>query len=150
MRQLLLAIFVLTNDPWLLGYFIGNEPPWPGRETEIASAVLDGPASPIQRALQTFLADGDTPARRREFINQCVEKFLTVVNAAIRKQYPNHLNLGLRFGSTPSEAMLRVAHADVTDRPYTELVEAAKLTHARLLDVHSGKLPPVTRMAKPN
>lgn len=238
------------NDPWLLGYFIANEPPWPGRETEIASAVLDGPASPIQQALRTFLADGDTPARRKEFINLCVEKFLTVVNAAIRKHDPNHLNLGLRFGSTPSEAMLRAAHGfdvfsinsygfevnpqrldaairitgkpiligefhfgtpgrglaaglvqcanqeergvayryylehaaanpavigahwfewvdepntgrndgenynigfvDVSDRPYTELVEAAKRTHARLLDVHSGKLPPVARNAKSN
>ena len=28
------------NDPWLLGYFVANEPPWPGRETEIAEAIL--------------------------------------------------------------------------------------------------------------
>jgi len=238
------------TDPWLLGYFIANEPPWPGRETEIASAILEGPANPIQRELKTYLADGDTPARRRDFVNRCVEKFLDVVNAAIRKHDPNHLNLGLRFGSTPSEAMLRASHGfdvfsvnsygfeanrqrietafsvtgkpiligefhfgtpgrgmaaglvqcanqeergvayryyienaaanpaligahwfewldepntgrndgenynigfvDVTDRPYAELIEAAKLTHARLLDVHSGKVPPVTRRAKAN
>ena len=25
------------DDPYLLGYFIGNEPPWPGRETELAA-----------------------------------------------------------------------------------------------------------------
>jgi len=28
-------------------------------------------------------------------------------------------------------------------------VAAAQATHARLLDVHSGKTPPVTRQAKP-
>jgi hypothetical protein len=236
------------NDPWLLGYFIANEPPWPGRETEIAAAILEGPANPIQRELKTFLAGGDTPDRRREFVNRCVEKFLDTVNAAIRKHDPNHLNLGLRFGSTPSEAMLRASHGfdvfsmnsygyqvnqkrletairvtgkpiligefhfgtpgrglaaglvqcasqkergvayryyienaaanpaligahwfqwidepntgrndgenynigfvDVTDQPYTELVEAAKLTHARLLQVHSGITPPFSQRAK--
>jgi hypothetical protein len=30
----------------------------------------------------------------------------------------------------------------VTDRPYAELVEAAKATHKRLLEVHSGKALP--------
>jgi hypothetical protein len=34
------------------------------------------------------------------------------------------------------------------DRPYDELVEAAKVTHARLLDIHLGKIPPTSRMAK--
>ena len=37
---------------------------------------------------------------------------------------------------------------DVTDCPYTELVEAAKDAHARLLDIHSGKVSPVERRAK--
>jgi hypothetical protein len=235
------------NDPWLLGYFIANEPPWPGRESEIVSAILEGPTNAIQREAKAFLADGDTRERRREFVNRCVEKFLDTVNAAIRRHDPNHLNLGLRFGSTPSEAMLRasrgfdvfsmnsygfevnrqrldaayritgkpiligefhfgtpgrglaaglvqcanqeergaayryyveqaaahpaligthwfewidepntgrmdgenynIGFVDVTDRPYTELVEAAKATHARLLDVHSGKMPPVSQKA---
>ena len=31
-----------------------------------------------------------------------------------------------------------IGFVDVTDRPYSELVEAAKLTHARLLAVHSA------------
>jgi hypothetical protein len=236
------------DDPWLLGYFVANEPPWPGRETEIAAAILEGPANAIQRELKSFLGATDTPARRRDFVNRCVEKFLDTVNAAIRRHDPNHLNLGLRFGSTPSEAMLRasrgfdvfsmnsygfevnrqrldtayrvtgkpiligefhfgtpgrglaaglvqcanqeergvayryyleqaathpaligahwfewmdepntgrndgenynIGFVDVTDRPYAELVEAAKATHARLLDVHSGKEPPVSRRAK--
>ena len=37
---------------------------------------------------------------------------------------------------------------DVTDRPYRELVDAARETHRRLGDVHAGKTAPVTRQAK--
>ncbi len=237
-----------ANDPWLLGYFIGNEPPWPGREGEIAAAILAGPANATQRELKTFLANSDTPERRREFVNRCVEYYFDVINAAIHKHDSNHLNLGIRFGNRPSEEMLRASHGfdvfsmnsyayevnqgtldlayritgkpiligefhfgtpghgmaaglvqcanqeergvayryyvehaaanpavigahwfewidepntgrfdgenyniglvDVTDRPYTSLIQAAQLTHARLLDVHSGKVPPVDRKAK--
>src|SRR5581483_9835164 len=32
------------DDPYLLGYFLGNEPPWPGREPVAADAILAGPA----------------------------------------------------------------------------------------------------------
>jgi hypothetical protein len=235
------------DDPWLIGYFIANEPPWPGRETEIVSAILQAPASPIQSEAKKFLAGGDTPERRREFVNHAIEKFLDTVNAAIHRHDPNHLNLGIRFGSRPSEAMLRASRGfdvfsmnsygyevnrqnveaayrvtqkpvligefhfgtpgrglaagllqtknqeergvayryyvenaaanpaligvhwfewadepntgrmdgenyniglvDVTDRPYEELIEAMKATHKRLLEVHSGKEPPVRRQA---
>ena len=38
-----------------------------------------------------------------------------------------------------------IGFVDVTDRPYVELVEAAKTTHKRLRDVHSGKLMPFAR-----
>jgi hypothetical protein len=233
------------GDPWLLGYFVANEPPWPGRETEIVAAILEGPTNAIQREARAFLVAGDTRERRVEFVNRCVGVFFDTVNAAIRKSDPNHLNLGIRFGSTPSEAMLRASRGfdvfsmnsygrevnvqrleaanritgkpviigefhfgtpgrglaaglvqtanqeergvayryyienaaahpaligahwfqwvdepntgrfdgenynigfiDVTDRPYAELVDAARATHARVLDVHSGKTPPVTR-----
>jgi hypothetical protein len=34
-----------------------------------------------------------------------------------------------------------IGFVDVTDRPYPELVAAAKATHKRLLEVHSGKTP---------
>ena len=51
------------DDPWLLGYFVANEPPWPGREAEIASAILAGRDAPIQREAKKFLGDGDTRAR---------------------------------------------------------------------------------------
>jgi hypothetical protein len=225
-----------------------NEPPWPGNELGIAAGYLDGPDTAMKRELRKFLADGDTPERRREFVQGAIEKFITTASAAMKKHDPNHLNLGLRFGSRPSEAMLRasrgfdvfsmngyeyeanresldkaykiterpvligefhfgvpgrglsaglkqaanqeergvayryyveraathpavigthwfqwvdepntgrfdgenynIGFVDVTDRPYPELVEAAKATHRRLFDVHSGKAAPVNRKAK--
>jgi hypothetical protein len=97
------------DDPWLVGYFIANEPPWPGREVEIVGAILAGPDNAIKREAKAFLAAGDTPQRRREFVEQAVGRFIDTVNAAIHKHDPNHLNLGLRFGSRPSEALLRAS-----------------------------------------
>ena len=41
-----------------------------------------------------------------------------------------------------------IGFVDVADRPYPELVAAAQATHRRLVAVHSGKTPPVTRQAK--
>jgi hypothetical protein len=236
------------DDPWLLGYFMMNEPPWPGNELGIAAGYLAGPDTALKRELKKFLADGDTNERRREFVQGAIEKFINTVSAAMKKHDPNHLNLGLRFGTRPSEAMLRASRGfdvfsmnsyeyvanresmekayriterpiligefhfgvpgrglsaglkqtanqeergvayryyveqaaahpavigthwfqwvdepntgrfdgenyniglvDVTDRPYPELIAAAKATHRRLLGVHSGKVPPVTRKAK--
>ncbi len=56
------------NDPYLLGYFIANEPPWPGRESLVVDIILERPASAIQREAKAFLAAGDTPERRKQFI----------------------------------------------------------------------------------
>ena len=39
------------DDPYLLGYFIGNEPPWPGRESVAVDAILAGPATPLPEVL---------------------------------------------------------------------------------------------------
>ncbi len=86
------------NDPWVLGYFIANEPPWPGRESLVVDLILERPASAIQREAKVWLAAGDTPERRRQFIYRAFEKFIEVTVAAIRRHDPNHLILGLRFG----------------------------------------------------
>ncbi|HWI57658.1 MAG TPA: hypothetical protein VNZ22_10560 [Bacillota bacterium] len=96
------------NDPWLLGYFIANEPPWPGRESLVVDMILEGKPSAIQREAKAFLAGGDTPERRRQFIYRAFEKFLDVTMGAIRRHDPNHLILGLRFGGgVPPAEMLR-------------------------------------------
>ena len=97
------------NDPYLLGYFIGNEPAWPGRETVVAALVLKGKDTAMRRELTKFLADGDTPSRRKEFILKSFDRMLAVVNAAVRKHDPNHLNLGIRFGGSPHEDVIRAA-----------------------------------------
>jgi hypothetical protein len=191
------------------------------------------------------LSAGDTPTRRRDVVIAAFAHYLDVINAALKKHDPNHLNLGIRFGGTPPDYVVALAkgfdvyslnkyrweppadaiqqiyslvgkplligefhigvpgrglapglvmamnqeergqayrfyveHAaahpevigthwfqwvdqpatgrpdgenynigwiDVTDQPYPELVAAAKLTHARLLDLHLGKIKPTDR-----
>jgi hypothetical protein len=97
------------GDPYVLGYFLGNEPPWPGRESVAVDAILAGPVSALQKALKDFLADGDTPARRKTFLYETYGKFVEAATAAIHKHDPNHLNLGLRFGSSAPPEIVRLS-----------------------------------------
>jgi len=236
------------DDPWMIGYFIGNEPPWPARESELVDRVLAGPPSVLQQRFRSALAGGDTPAARKAAVHSAFTRYLEIVNAAVRRHDPNHLNLGIRFGGTPPDDVIALArgfdvysmnkyrwappkefidrvyrllgrpiligefhfgvpergmapglvqvmnqtergvaysyyveHAaehpaivgthwyqwidqpasgrrdgenynigwiDVTDRPYPELVAAAKATHAKLDDIHSGKLAATSRQPK--
>jgi hypothetical protein len=99
----------LQNDPFMLGYFIGNEPPWPGRESLMCDAILAGPASELQKRLKTELAESDTPARRKAFVIAAFTHYLDTINAAVRRHDTNHLNLGIRFGGDPAEEILATA-----------------------------------------
>ncbi|MBK8883391.1 MAG: hypothetical protein IPN67_13685 [Bacteroidales bacterium] len=94
------------DDPYLIGYFIGNELPWPGRETELAQVILDGDETPIKKALKEYLSDGDTPEKRKKFAYDSYSEFIEIVSSAIKKYDPNHLNLGLRFGDTPATEII--------------------------------------------
>ncbi len=97
------------NDPFLLGYFIGNEPSWPNRENALANMILTAPASGIQRELkQWFIEHGDTLESRRKFALHAFERYLTVIIAAVKKHDPNHLNLGIRFGGSPPDEVIRM------------------------------------------
>lgn len=98
----------LRNDPWLLGYFLGNEPPWPRREGEVVEMFLNGPDTATKTALREYLAAGDTAERRAAFVHAMFEKYLDLMAAAIRKADPNHLNLGIRFGGIPAEPILKL------------------------------------------
>jgi hypothetical protein len=233
------------DDPWMIGYFIGNEPPWPARESQLVDLVLAGPATELQKRFKAGLAKDDTPAARKALVHAAFTKYLEVVNAAVRRHDPHHLHLGIRFGGTPPDDVIALArgfdvysmnkyrwapppdfidrvykiqdlpiligefhfgvperglapglvqamnqsergvaysyyveHAaahpaivgthwyqwvdepvtgrfdgenyqigwiDVTDRPYPELVAAAKATHARIEDIHAGRIAPTTR-----
>jgi len=227
---------------------MGNEQPWPGREVELINTVLTGAETPIQTELKKYLVTGDTPERRKAFVYSTFTKFLGMVDAAIKKYDPNHLNLGIRYGGSPPDDIIKaskghfdvfsmnvygysinqktlqkiydltglpiiigefhfgtpgrglapglaqtrnqeergvayryyvenaaanpaligthwfqwidqpstgrndgenynIGFLDVTDRPYTGLVDAAKETFKRLYEVHSGKIPPVGRQA---
>jgi hypothetical protein len=238
----------MKDDPYLIGYFIGNEPPWPGRESEFADVILEGKESPMQAELKKYLSGGDTPERRKEFAYETYFRFIHIVCSAIKKYDPNHLNLGLRFGETPASEIVMAsrkyfdvfsinhygyeppldeiqsiyyqtglpviigefhfgtpgrglapglaqtsnmeeravayryyvenaaahpaligAHwfqwidqpstgrfdgenyniglVDVTDRPYPDMIKATRETFNRLLNIHSGKEPPVSRQA---
>lgn len=97
------------NDPFLLGYFIGNELPWPGREQELANVILKGEVTPMQAALKKYLAEDDTPAKRTEFIHNTYAIFVNTINKAIKKYDPNHMNLGIRFGGGAPEAVIRAS-----------------------------------------
>ena len=94
------------DDPYLLGYFIGNEPPWPGRESDLADVILEGEATPMQNTLRQYLSGGDTPELRKAFVYETYSKFIDIVCSAIKKYDPNHLNLGLRFGDTPASEII--------------------------------------------
>ncbi|MFZ0592079.1 MAG: hypothetical protein WAM39_16555 [Bryobacteraceae bacterium] len=94
-----------ARDPYLLGYFTANEPPWPGREEALVEMILDGPDTATRRELKKFLAEGDTPQRRKSFVYQAYGRYLDVILQAVKKHDPNHLNLGMRFagGRAPDE-----------------------------------------------
>jgi hypothetical protein len=238
----------LQHDPYMLGYFIGNEPPWPGRESQLCDSILAGEPSEIQKRLKAHLTESDTRSRRKEFVLAAFQHYVDTINAAVRRHDTNHLNLGIRFGGNPDEDVVKAARGfdvfseniysyapsrgsfdrlyalvqrpiligefhigvpgrgmssglvqamnqeeraaayryyveqcashpalvgthwfqwldqpatgrndgenynigfiDVTDQPYAEMVEAAKLTHERVLDIHRGKTPPVDRKPK--
>jgi hypothetical protein len=99
----------LRDDPWLLGYFLGNEPPWPKRESELVEMFLEGPETATRKKLREFLARGDSPARREEFVRGLFQRLLELLSGALKRADPNHLNLGIRFGGTPSEPILKLA-----------------------------------------
>jgi hypothetical protein len=99
------------DDPYLLGYFIGNEPPWPDRESDLVDVILTGDPTPMQDELKKYLAAGDTPERRKSFVYDTYAKFIHIVCTAIKKYDPNHLNLGFRFGDPPPAPVMLASRA---------------------------------------
>lgn len=99
----------LKEDPWLLGYFIGNEPPWPGRESLLVDNILQGPETATRKVIEDYLTEEDTPERRKIIVHKTFKKFLEIINKAIKRYDPNHLNMGIRFGGSPSEDIMKMA-----------------------------------------
>jgi hypothetical protein len=97
----------LKDDPLVLGYFVGNEPAFDGRESEVVEMILAGPATATQSKLKEFISQGDSPKRRKEFVMTAFRKYLELAITAIKKYDPNHLTLGIRFGGSISDELLR-------------------------------------------
>jgi hypothetical protein len=106
----------LAKNRWLIGYFVGNEQPWPGQESLLCDRILEGPDRPFKTALNEWLRQkGDSPEARKAFVYYTFDRFLGLVNATLRRHDPNHLNIGMRFGGeTPDELLaLTGKHFDV-------------------------------------
>ena len=85
------------DNKWLLGYFIGNEQPWPGQEVVLCNRILAGD-SEMKKALAAYLEkNGDNDRAKVDFVYESFGKFLEMVNRLLKKHDPNHLNLGMRF-----------------------------------------------------
>lgn len=92
------------DDPWLIGHFSDNEMPW---SRKLLDRYLELPAAdPGQRAARKWLEDKHgagasaetvTDTDRRAFLEFAVDRYLSIVAAAIRKHDPNHLFLGVRL-----------------------------------------------------
>jgi hypothetical protein len=92
-------VSLYKDNPWLIGYFVGNEPAWLNQEERLCNIILDKNDCPIKTELINFLKNGDTPERRKKFIFNTFSVFLQTVNSKVKKYDPNHLNLGIRFGN---------------------------------------------------
>ena len=90
---------VNRNNPWVVGYFVGNEPAWLGQEARLCDLILEGPDRPIKAELKKYLQDGDTPEHKKQFIYQTFDIFLQTVKSTMKRHDPNHMNLGIRFGN---------------------------------------------------
>jgi hypothetical protein len=101
----------LREDPWLLGYFLANEPPFPQKAEQTAGLILAGPNTATRQALEKWLEADDTPERRKMFIDDAFDRYVQMTSAAVRKYDPNHLNLGMRSGGRPTEAEIRASRA---------------------------------------
>ena len=89
-----------VGNPWLIGYFIGNEPAWLDEEGRLCEIILQGKDRPIKRELEVYLQKmGDTMDSRTAFIIDTFSKFLKLTDEFLKKHDPQHLNLGIRFGN---------------------------------------------------
>lgn len=97
------SVTPLKDNPWLIGYFMGNEPAWIGQESRLCQLILDGKERPVRGALRDYLSrNGDTDVTRRSFVLESFDKFLEAAETTLKKYDPNHLNLGIRFGDPNS------------------------------------------------
>lgn len=88
------------DNPWLIGYYVGNEPTWVGAEERLCEMLMKGRERAMKTALKQYLqAYGNTPEARRGFVYETFDRYLAAVKRLQKELDPNHLNLGYRFGN---------------------------------------------------
>lgn len=100
------------GNKMLIGYFVGNEPTWSNKELRLCELIMEAPDDmPLKKALQTYLRkNGDTERSRHAFVYETFEMFLAEVQKALDKHDPDHLNLGIRYGSgVPAPEVLKLS-----------------------------------------
>jgi hypothetical protein len=96
-----------AGNPWLIGYFTGNEPSWQGIELRVCDIILSqSDERPIKKELLKYLSQEDTPERRKQFIYKSFRIFIETVDDAVKRHSPGHLNLGIRFGGVAQQEIL--------------------------------------------
>ena len=96
-----------TKDPYLIGWFIGNEPRWHDRN--LIERILADPAPSATKGFcQKFLHENsDSPATRARLLEELARNYYRIARDAIRKFDPNHMVLGIRYAGSVPEAILR-------------------------------------------
>lgn len=88
------------DNPWLIGYYVGNEPTWLGQEQRVCENLLAGKDRAMKRALEEYLRQhGDSKETRKDFVYDTFDKYLTILKDVQHRLDPNHMNLGYRFAN---------------------------------------------------
>lgn len=88
------------DNPWMIGFFVGNEPAWIGHEERVCNIILNGVNCPIKTELTKYISiHGKSSESCKRFIWDTFEIFIQAVKEKQKKYAPHHLNLGYRFGN---------------------------------------------------
>lgn len=88
------------DNPWVIGFFVGNEPAWIGHEERVCNIILAGVDCPIKAELTEYLSiHGKSSKTYKRFVWDTFEIFIQAVKETQKKYAPHHLNLGYRFGN---------------------------------------------------
>lgn len=88
------------DNPWVIGFFVGNEPAWIGHEERVCNIILNGVNCPIKTELTKYISiHGKSSESCKRFIWDTFEIFIQAVKEKQKKYAPHHLNLGYRFGN---------------------------------------------------
>ena len=62
------SVGVQKENPWVIGFFVGNEPAWIGNEERVCAIIMEGRGLPHQAKLTEYFACTESPESSRKFI----------------------------------------------------------------------------------